>query len=350
MAQQEPLVTIMIPTYNQAPVIGRAVESALAQSYRHLEVVVSDDSENDDTAEALRRYLADPRLRYCRNEVRLGRVGNYRRTLYERARGAWVLNVDGDDYLTDARFIEDAVDAVGARSDVVMVAAGQRVAVPGGPARTQVPTREPIEIVEGEQFFLRPFGVFAAAHLSALYRRDLATRLDFYRLDIPSSDRDSLWRLALHGRVLLMGRAVGVWCLHGGNTITSLTAEDLIRNLAAILEPYRCALAAGIDRGRLDAWRDRSLAAYVVSHGPLVAGGRLRDAWAVVSAIRPYRRAYRLAVARLVLDPRALVKWLLLAAGGSSLVDRARIAWRRATWERDSEVAPAGPARRRPSR
>src|SRR5581483_2627933 len=217
------------------------------QTYQNLEVVVADDASTDGTGTVVEKYAADPRLRYCRNDVRKGRVGNYRHTLYEQARGLWVLNVDGDDYLTDNRFVEDAMRAVAGCDDIVMVCAGQRVLLNDGRSKVDVPTRQPVEVANGVDFFLRPFGVFATAHLSTLYRRDIATRIDFYRYDIPSADRESLWRLSLHERVLFFGRAVGNWRIHGSNTVMTLTAEEVTKNMAAILEPYQYALAMGVD-------------------------------------------------------------------------------------------------------
>jgi glycosyltransferase involved in cell wall biosynthesis len=333
MSSSRPLVTIMIPTYNQADVVAHAIESALAQTYDNLEVVVADDASTDGTAAVVARYSSDPRLRYCRNELRLGRVGNYRRTLYTSSRGTWALNVDGDDYLTDVRFVEDAIDAVGARDDVVMVSAGYRVLLNDGRSKVDIPTSVPVQEVDGVELFLRPFGEFAAGHLSTLYRRDIAMQIGFYRFDIASADRESLWRLALHGRAILLGRPIGVWRIHGDNTILKLSAHDVTVNMKAILEPYAYALSRGIDRRRLDLWRDRSLAAYVVSHAPLVAQGGFKEAMSVLQCIRVHRRAYWLAVARLMSDPRAMAKWVLLGAGGRRGFLLARTCWQRLTWD-----------------
>lgn len=329
-----PLVTIMIPTYNQADVVSSAIESALAQTYDHLEVVVADDASPDGTRAVAERFVGDPRFRYCRNDARRGRVGNYRHTLYETARGTWAINLDGDDYLTDPRFIEDAVAAAAGRNDVVMVCAGQRVMLNDGRSKDDLPTKVAVEDVDGLEFFLRPFGVFATAHLSTLYRRDVAMRIGFYSHDIASADRESLWRLALHGRVLLFGRVIGVWRIHGENTMMKLTAEDVTGNMAAILQPYEYARTLGFGGARLDDWRDRSLASYVVSHAPLVAGGGFKEATAVLRSIRPFRRAHRRAVFRLISNPRWLVRWALLRAGGQRAFVAARAVWRRLTWDR----------------
>lgn len=57
---------IAIPTYNRAHLIVRAVQSALAQSYHDIEVVVVDDGSRDDVRTSLAPFLADPRFCYVR--------------------------------------------------------------------------------------------------------------------------------------------------------------------------------------------------------------------------------------------------------------------------------------------
>ena len=63
------LANITIPTYNRAPIIGRAVEAALAQSYLPLTVTVIDDGSTDETPRVLRHFESDPRFSW----IRLGR-------------------------------------------------------------------------------------------------------------------------------------------------------------------------------------------------------------------------------------------------------------------------------------
>lgn len=119
------LVTVMIPTYNQKDYVGSAIESALAQTYADLEIVVADDASPDPgVAKVLERYRNHPKVRLYRNAQNLGRVANYRKTLYERARGEWVINLDGDDYLVDPCFVEDPVGVVKKHPDIVAVLGG----------------------------------------------------------------------------------------------------------------------------------------------------------------------------------------------------------------------------------
>jgi glycosyltransferase involved in cell wall biosynthesis len=102
-----PFVSICIPTYNYAAFLPRAVESALGQTHRDLEVVVLDDASTDETPEVAARYAADDRFCFRRADVNAGLFANFNRCL-EVARGAFVKVLCADDWL-HPRAIEDAL-------------------------------------------------------------------------------------------------------------------------------------------------------------------------------------------------------------------------------------------------
>ncbi len=89
----EPLVSVVIPSYNSALVIGQTVESALAQTHRSLEVIVVDDGSTDDTERAVRPYR--DRIVYLRQENQ-GLAGA-RNAGMARATGDLVAWLDADD-------------------------------------------------------------------------------------------------------------------------------------------------------------------------------------------------------------------------------------------------------------
>lgn len=62
-AMAEPLVSIVIPAYNNEQYIAETLRSALSQDYAHYEVVVADHSSIDATAEIIAGFAGDPRLR-----------------------------------------------------------------------------------------------------------------------------------------------------------------------------------------------------------------------------------------------------------------------------------------------
>lgn len=94
-----PLVTIGIPTYNRAVLVGRAVDSTLAQDYPQLEIVVSDNASTDGTAEACRERAArDPRLRYVRQPHNIGATRNFEEVL-RLASGEYFMWLGDDDWI-----------------------------------------------------------------------------------------------------------------------------------------------------------------------------------------------------------------------------------------------------------
>lgn len=59
---EQPLISIITPTYNQGHFIGQTIESILGQTYPHLEYIIMDGGSTDDTLDVIRRYESDPRL------------------------------------------------------------------------------------------------------------------------------------------------------------------------------------------------------------------------------------------------------------------------------------------------
>lgn len=88
-------MSVIIPAFNRAGTIGRAIASVLAQTFQGFEVIVVDDASTDDLKGALGRF-ADPRLRMVRNERNAGASASRNRGL-SLARGAYVAFLDSDD-------------------------------------------------------------------------------------------------------------------------------------------------------------------------------------------------------------------------------------------------------------
>lgn len=70
---KNPLVSVVLPTYNRAPIIGASIESILKQSYDQLELIIINDCSSDGTYEKLQSYLeSDDRIKIYHNQKRLG--------------------------------------------------------------------------------------------------------------------------------------------------------------------------------------------------------------------------------------------------------------------------------------
>ena len=94
---QQPLVSVVIPTYNRADLIPRAIASVSSQSYQNFEIIVVDDNSQDDTEKVVREIAnQDSRISYHRHSSNLGGSAA-RNTGIKQATGKYIAFLDSDD-------------------------------------------------------------------------------------------------------------------------------------------------------------------------------------------------------------------------------------------------------------
>jgi len=93
--EKQPVVSVVIATYNMGQYLPLAIDSVLAQTWSNLEVVVVDDGSKDDTSEKMTKYESDSRVRYFPTENQ-GQPKAKNRGLQE-AQGGFIAFCDADD-------------------------------------------------------------------------------------------------------------------------------------------------------------------------------------------------------------------------------------------------------------
>lgn len=238
-------VTIMIPTYNQSQYIEQAIQSAQQIKYENLEIIVSDDNSTDDTEEVVSKFLDDERIKYFKNEPNLGRVANYRKTLYEYATGDYVLNLDGDDWLDDVTFINDAIILMD-NNPTMSCVLGDRKNYYEFEDRYRVFSNENnphvSKIMNGNQLLLNYHNIgFIFSHFGCLYRRELAMKLGFYTKNIVSSDTESIFKLFVNHQIGYIPKVAGIWRAHESNESYTRSVKQVIENLSKYDAVYNLA-------------------------------------------------------------------------------------------------------------
>jgi len=94
---KNPTVSVIIPTYNRANLIGRAIQSVLNQTYKDFELIIVDDGSTDNTKEVIKEFQKkDKKINYIRHEKNKGGSAA-RNTGIKLARGAYIAFLDSDD-------------------------------------------------------------------------------------------------------------------------------------------------------------------------------------------------------------------------------------------------------------
>ena len=97
MSEEKPTGSVIIPTYNRARMVDRAIQSVLSQTYQDFEIIVVDDASTDNTQEVVKECMfRDKRVRYIKHEKNKGGSAA-RNTGIKNEHGEYVGFLDSDD-------------------------------------------------------------------------------------------------------------------------------------------------------------------------------------------------------------------------------------------------------------
>ncbi len=120
MTKYFPLISIIVPTYNRAHTIERAVESIIAQTYKHFEVIIVDDGSTDDTLHVLEKYHKDKSIRIIKHGKNRG-VTAAINTGFNHISGEWFTVLGSDDEMIETALetmigvpaeLDETIDAI----------------------------------------------------------------------------------------------------------------------------------------------------------------------------------------------------------------------------------------------
>ncbi len=89
-----PEVSVVVPTFNRAKIVPKAIDSVLQQTYKDYEIIVIDDGSTDNTKAVLRNYDDKIVYRYKEN----GGISSARNSGIEIAKGKYIALLDSDDF------------------------------------------------------------------------------------------------------------------------------------------------------------------------------------------------------------------------------------------------------------
>jgi glycosyltransferase involved in cell wall biosynthesis len=302
----DPLVSVVIPTFNRAHHLPDAVASVLRQSEARWELILADDGSTDATGEYL-ATLHDPRIRVLRLE-HVGHPGEVRNRALEICRAPYVAFLDSDDWWESGKLAAQLA-SLESRPDCRWSYTSFRVVYPGSDqaAIVRVPPAgdggKVIEaVVAGTAGIVTSTVMVSRVLLQEAGRFDPAVTV--------GSDLDMWIRIAYLSRPAPVAEVLATRRQHAGSYM--LGHADSI----AVLDRVNDRLLARVDSARLRRIiRIRRLKWLIGAADRRRGEGRYRPAWEALSAALPgglVSAGWWRAVARLLaesLAPAALVTW-----------------------------------------
>lgn len=221
-------ISVVIPSYNAAKTIQRAVDSVLAQSYPAFEIIVVDDGSLDDTTEVVGQYGNALRLIQQPNS----RTATARNVGIESTQGEWIAFLDADDFWDSGKLAKQ-VKIINQNLGIGLIAGAYYTQCPGRPevvVSSSVPASwfERVLTSSNVDAFLLGTRVWTG---TVLVRRETLGEERFVSGLEPAEDRDLWVRLASKASVWLMSEPLATCVLESG----SISRVDIRKDCRAML-------------------------------------------------------------------------------------------------------------------
>lgn len=188
-----PVVSVVVPAYNAAPLIGRCLRSVLAQKGApEFEILVVDDGSTDNTIEVV-EAVGDARIKVFRQPKNRGPAAARNRGLAE-ARGEYLAFLDADDFW-EPDFLRETSEFLDSRPEAVAVSVRQCHKIIGKP-----PAISPRDTGIAEPVLLEDFFAFWAKYNhvctgSVLMKTEIARRVGGQREDLRICEDLEFWAM-----------------------------------------------------------------------------------------------------------------------------------------------------------
>ncbi|MFH1359470.1 MAG: glycosyltransferase [Candidatus Omnitrophota bacterium] len=223
-----PLVSIIIPSFNRAKLLQRAIQSVLRQTYQNFEVIVVDDASTDHTREVVLGF-SDPRLRYIRNEKNL-KGPRSRNIGIKQARGEYISLLDDDDEFLPEKIEKEVNKFRDAPEEVGVVYCGHSFVVNNKIAKIMLPQYrgDVSEITWRHPVLSLP---------AALIKKKCFEKSGLFDETFVSCQDWDLWiRVAQHCRFDYINESLLNVYMHGGEISTNI--QNRVFGIERILDKY----------------------------------------------------------------------------------------------------------------
>lgn len=217
--KNNPTVSVIVPSYNRADFLPRAIKSILSQTFRDFEVIVVDDCSTDNTQEVARSFN-DERIRYIKHDRNKG-AGAARNTGIKDAKAPYVAFLDSDDEWLPEK-LEEQINRIRTLPDEIGVVYCDRTVIVEKTGRI-IKTSIPKAKGNAHAVILR---YCALASCSTLIRKNCFEKVGFFDETLPCLEDWEMWmRVSKHYEFDLIPKVLAKSYIHGDQLTTELKGK-----------------------------------------------------------------------------------------------------------------------------
>jgi glycosyltransferase involved in cell wall biosynthesis len=233
-----PVVSIIMPTYNRANMIGMAIDSVLKQTYKNWELLIIDNESTDNTKDIVEKFLAsDKRIKYhnVKKNLIIG-IASYLNYGIDISTGKYIARLDDDDEWCDPNKLEKQINFLEENKDYVIVGGGAIMVDGNRKEMFKFFKRETDSEIRNNALYANPFW-----HNTVLFRKDAAIKVGSYKQTRFVEDWDLWLKLGKVGKLYNFKEYFALYMNAGQNRSTEnqkLTAKIILQYIKSYRDEY----------------------------------------------------------------------------------------------------------------
>jgi alpha-1,3-rhamnosyltransferase len=259
MARNNPLVSVIIITYDDAKYLETTLESVKAQDYENIEIIVSDDGSKDDTVVIAKKWLDANKNHFSNTQLlsvdnNTGVTGNYQRA-EKAAKGVWLKTIGGDDILYPSCISENVLFVNSHPNVDVVVSRQELINDAGVKLPTPDKTKEYYYFYQSSNMLQKEYILrFDPIEDTCLFKsKRMMEAINYYDLDYTMQEDSPLkMRIAMGGfkywsiNKFLLAKRLRVGSLSGLSDSRIIVNNDIVR--IAINKKYYIPYLKGLEK------------------------------------------------------------------------------------------------------
>jgi len=233
--KSQPLVSIIMPTYNRANLLPLAIESVLRQTYTNWELLLLDNQSTDNTGEIAKKYFTqDERIKYFNLEKSSNPgITDYLNFGIKTAEGKYIARLDDDDEWYEPDKLSKQVDFLEMHDDYILVGGGAVMVDADRREIFKFYKRETDSRIRNNALYANPFW-----HNTVMFRRQPALDIGGYNNYRFVEDWDLWRRLGKVGK-LYNFQEYFYWYMNPGQNISLSKRRLAGKTILRLLKKYR---------------------------------------------------------------------------------------------------------------